>query len=336
MPKTNKVTRMLKLYYQLLVGKNLNKENFCEENGISERSFDRDIEDIRLFLSDEQAYCELDYDRKNNTYYLTQTLGEEMPIETAFLLIDILLSLKTITKAETEGVIEEVISATGLHAGVELKEYIINKFNLKNKWGDKSILKMHRDIAFSIYNKKAIDMQYEIADGSIKKRTVFPVSIETDDGFFYMRAFIIGRENDSPAFFRLDRIKSFKILNQYRFDEEKVITYLDDCKSRGIYHMLAGEKVDIKLKVRSSFGRVIADVFPNNTLISSANGNYSLYRISTYKQGFINWVLGQEDVYVMEPTSIQNEIVDRLHKSLELYNVKLYETGKEIDDGKKN
>lgn len=53
-----------------------------------------------------------------------------MPIETAFLLIDILLSLKTITKAETEGVIEEVISATGLHAGVELKEYIINKFNL--------------------------------------------------------------------------------------------------------------------------------------------------------------------------------------------------------------
>ena len=67
---------------------------------------------------------------KNNTYYLTQTLGEEMPIETAFLLIDILLSLKTITKAETEGVIEEVISATGLHAGVELKEYILNKLLL--------------------------------------------------------------------------------------------------------------------------------------------------------------------------------------------------------------
>ena len=47
------------------------------------------------------------------------------------------------------------------------------------------------------------------------------------------------------------------------FDEEKVIAYLDDCKNRGMYHMLAGEKVDIKLKVRSGFGRVIADVFPN-------------------------------------------------------------------------
>ena len=63
------------------------------------------------------------------------------------------------------------------------------------------------------------------------------------------------------------------------FDEEKVIAYLDDCKNRGMYHMLAGEKVDIKLKVRSGFGRVIADVFPNNTLISSEDGNYSLYRM---------------------------------------------------------
>ena len=165
-------------------------------------------------------------------------------------------------------------------------------------------------------------MQYEIADGSIKERTVFPVSIDVDDGFFYMRAFIIEKKSDSPAFFRLDRIKSFKILNQYRFDEEKVIAYLDDCKSRGMYHMLAGEKVDIKLKVRSSFGRVIADVFPNNTLIPSNDEHYSLYRISTYKQGFISWVLGQEDVYVIEPKSIQNEIVDRLYKSFELYNVK--------------
>lgn len=84
MPKTDKVTRMLKLYYQLLVGKNLNKENFCEENGISERSFDRDIEDIRLFLSDEQAYCELEYDRKNNTYYLTQTLGKKCQLRLHF------------------------------------------------------------------------------------------------------------------------------------------------------------------------------------------------------------------------------------------------------------
>lgn len=45
----DKITRMLILYSSLMNGEEINKTIFCFENDCSPRSFDRDIEDIRLF-----------------------------------------------------------------------------------------------------------------------------------------------------------------------------------------------------------------------------------------------------------------------------------------------
>ena len=48
----DKITRMLMLYSSLMNGEEINKTIFCFENDCSPRSFDRDIKDIRLFLSE--------------------------------------------------------------------------------------------------------------------------------------------------------------------------------------------------------------------------------------------------------------------------------------------
>ena len=87
--KTDKNTRVLSLYYKLLIGKFINKQEFCMEHGITERSFDRDIEDVRLFLSEEQSYSELLYDRQKNAYYLSNILGKSLSGDISFLLVDI-------------------------------------------------------------------------------------------------------------------------------------------------------------------------------------------------------------------------------------------------------
>lgn len=48
----DKITRVLMMYSKLLEGGKIYKKSFCEEMGIDRRTFDRDIEDIRLFLSE--------------------------------------------------------------------------------------------------------------------------------------------------------------------------------------------------------------------------------------------------------------------------------------------
>ena len=71
MAETEKVIRILTMYKQLLSGKRVNKDDFCSEYGINKRSFERDIEDIRTFLSESFSLQELIYDRKSNSYILT-------------------------------------------------------------------------------------------------------------------------------------------------------------------------------------------------------------------------------------------------------------------------
>ena len=67
----DKITRLLLLYYKWLQGDQVNKISFCLETGCQPRSFDRDIEDIRLFLADSYSYEELIYNRSENNYQLT-------------------------------------------------------------------------------------------------------------------------------------------------------------------------------------------------------------------------------------------------------------------------
>ena len=57
----DKVTRILLLYSKLIQGEKINKTIFCFENEYSPRSFDRDIDAIRLFLSDTFSMSELIY-----------------------------------------------------------------------------------------------------------------------------------------------------------------------------------------------------------------------------------------------------------------------------------
>lgn len=60
----DKITRMLMLYSSLMNGEEINKTIFCFENDCSPRSFDRDIKDIRLFLSESFSVLGLNYNRK--------------------------------------------------------------------------------------------------------------------------------------------------------------------------------------------------------------------------------------------------------------------------------
>lgn len=66
----DKITRILMLYSKLMQGEIINKTRFCLETECRSRSFDRDIEDIRLYLSESYSASELRYDRREGGIFL--------------------------------------------------------------------------------------------------------------------------------------------------------------------------------------------------------------------------------------------------------------------------
>lgn len=319
MSGTDKITRMLSLYYQLITGKMINKMSFCMDYGITYRSFDRDIEDIRLFLSEEQSYCELKYDRQGKVYYLTNIVGKNIPSEVSFLLVDILFSVKIISKAEMEGILVSLLDATEVYRNKELYDYIVRKLKLKNSWSSVAVLKMHRDLEHAIYEKKLIEINYEIGENNVEMRKVYPVQIRIDNGYVYLIAYIADKDYKNPAFFRLDRIKSFTILTKH-FAGEIQEEYIDRTRQIDLHNMMAGDEVEVTVKVCQAMRRIICDVFPSCKFIQQDSNQYYIYKIKTYKQGFLNWILGQEkEVIILEPESLKKELINRLKRSLSRY-----------------
>ncbi len=70
MGHTDMVTRILNMYEELRTGKQVHKASYCEEYGISERTFDRDIEKIRNYLSEFFCGKEVVYLSRENAYKL--------------------------------------------------------------------------------------------------------------------------------------------------------------------------------------------------------------------------------------------------------------------------
>lgn len=55
MAKTKMIYRILKMYESMNRGREIQKASFCEDHEIGKRTFERDIEKIRLFLSEEYS-----------------------------------------------------------------------------------------------------------------------------------------------------------------------------------------------------------------------------------------------------------------------------------------
>ena len=84
--------RILVLYQRLMAGKVINKAQLALEFETTERSIDRDILAIRLFLSDSFSGLDLVYDRKLRGYKLKNLrIKQDIGIGECYLLTKLLL-----------------------------------------------------------------------------------------------------------------------------------------------------------------------------------------------------------------------------------------------------
>lgn len=134
------------LYDALLTGNGVDKKSFSMEHGIDERSFDRDIEDIRLFLSDSFSCEELLFDRGRNIYYLTGSRPKYIDRMEATVILKILLESGLLRKDEMQGLLESVISSVAERDVMSIKEYLFYDVRNYNTNVSVAVLKFVEDL----------------------------------------------------------------------------------------------------------------------------------------------------------------------------------------------
>ena len=331
MPGTDKITRILILFYRLSKGEYIDKTAFAAEHNITERSFDRDVEDIRIFLSEIYTKNELLFDKARNGYFITGRHQIDFSGVEIVALLKILISSRAFRKDEMVGLVSAIVSLVPADKKANISQLLCSELeSYISPQHNKAILKIHWDVEQCILRHQIIELNYYKANGEQVRRRVLPISIVFSEHYFYLVAFRDNEEYDYPAFFRLDRIESF-LLTKDKYPQKLFEQYNVGTMKQCIQFMYAGNLFAVKLKCRSSVLEPVLDRLPNAEVIER-KGDFVIITAKVFGDGFIRWVLSQgKTIEVLEPPEFREKVKHEVSELLTLYT-----KGKDAEHGEKN
>lgn len=304
----DKITRLLLLYSKLVGGEEINKTIFCFENDCSPRTFDRDIEDIRLYLSESFSSKELKYKRSTNTYFIEGVKRSLLePME--YLLIEhILKDTMALRKDEFDILLMHLLENTEKTRSLENeRKEICSKY--ESPLHNRALLKMHGDLVNIIRTKKCISIKYLKSNEEEVIQKILSCDVKYNLGYLYLIGYRVETEDEYPTYYRMDRIFSFEILNsQSNSDQCRVRKYLDKY-ANGITQMYSGLFIEIGIQCSNDFYPYIFDKF-RNVIIVTQDEQYTVIKLEAFEDGFIKWIMSQttDKVTVIYPKSTIEKI----------------------------
>ena len=176
------------MLYDAMLNGGVSKKAFSLEHGINERSFDRDVEDIRLFLSESYSCEELLFDREDNTYSLSGSRAQYMDRMEATIIAKIMLESGVLRKDEMFGLLETLLSAVTPRDARSIEEYLAYDFKKYKTDIDVPVLKFVEDLCAIL--KTGRDIKITIQDISQNQCTekISPLELKCEGSTFQLVA----------------------------------------------------------------------------------------------------------------------------------------------------
>ncbi len=312
--KEGKSNRALSIYSRLMNGRIIYKAEEAVRFGVSEKSIQRDIEQIREFL-DNQAATDgipntLIYDYMKKGYLIQRAEDAHFTNDEILAACKILLSSRAFPKKEMNTILDKMIaccvpvSNQKIISDLLLNErYHYVELTHKQKILDKMML-----LGNAIEFQYVIEFDYQGIQGhSPKHRVVEPLAVMFSEFYFYLAGRIqnIDKEkafadpNDAyPTIYRIDRMKKLVITEEHfiapyrnRFEEgeyRKRIQFMYGGKLRKVRFKYSGFSIDSVL-----------DRLPTAKVVGEEDGKY-LIEAEVFGDGIDIWLRSQGNNVEME------------------------------------
>lgn len=333
--KQSKNSRTLDMYVRLCEGKIINKSEEAQRFGVDERSIQRDIDDIRAFISDRfsegKDTREVIYDRNKKGFVMIGEEASALSNSEILAVSKILLESRAFTKKEISSILDKVISGCVPQRNMKLVSDLIS--NEKYHYVElhhKSLIK-DKLWAFgeNIKQCELLEIVYEkqVASKETVKRIVEPVAVLFSEYYFYLNAFIVELDEDGkyvhkfdhPAVFRIDRIKQykeigtkFKIPYANRFEEGEF--------RKKVQFMYPGSLQRCRFRYTGRNKEAVFDRLPTAVLLSEDESG-AVFEVEVYGLGIMMWLLSQgANVEVLGPESFREKVKEEVEEMLGKYN----------------
>lgn len=219
-----KSARLLAIYARLLSGEGLNRVALAGEYGVAVRSIQRDIESLRCFLAEQRLPQDVVYDRRERAYKLVNSVPRGLSNSEILAVCKILLESRSMRRDEMMPILDKLIDCCVPEESKRaVTELIANeKHHYVEPHHGKHILDGLWEIGQAVKHRQVMEITYErMKEPRLVSRRVQPVGLMFSEYYFYLTAFLEDRtdfENPDdlfPTIYRLDRIKSFQVLNEH-------------------------------------------------------------------------------------------------------------------------
>lgn len=293
--KGNKGFRLINIYERLNRGEIINKASLSQELCVSEKSIQRDIEDLRVYLAEthnDEAEIDIRYDKVKKGYHLVRFEREWLTNKEVLAMSKILLESRAFEKEELDTLIKKLLMQTTDQDRRNVKSIITNEYrNYVPLKHNKKLLNIIWELTNCISNQNKVTFSYMRQDGVKKDRTVRPVSLMFSEYYFYLIAFIDGSDKEFPAIFRVDRISCLK-----KQSEKFVVPYherFNDGEFRKrVQFMYGGHLKRIKFKFSGSSIEAVLDRLPTAKILEKNDKEYVL-QAEVFGEGINMWIASQ-------------------------------------------
>ncbi|WP_455265399.1 helix-turn-helix transcriptional regulator [Phascolarctobacterium sp.] len=302
--------RLLYMYSRLVDGKMLYKKEEAQRFGCSLRSIQRDIEDLRSFLHEQNEATglvqDLVYNQKLGAYQLVPPSRNLLSNEEVFATLKILLESRAFTKKELYPIIDKLIDCCIPKTEQQRVSELIGNEKLlyvEPQHQDKFLKKMW-ELSGAVREQQEVTIAYRRTDGVQVQRTVQPVGIMFSEFYFYLIAFIAHKdkkkvkfeiENDPfPTIYRIDRIKGFTITDKHfavpyaqRFEEGEF--------RKRIQFMYGGHLQRLRFYFKGSCYEYILDRLPTAKVVQEDEKG-TLIEAEVFGKGIDIWLKSQGEL----------------------------------------
>ena len=218
----DKTFRALEIYDRFRRGEKLLKENLATEYGVSLKTIQRDIEELRYYLYEKRneiGEFEIKVENKHYVYKAVSDSDNTLTQKEILAVSKILLESRALTKNEMVPLIKKFQNQLSHKSKKEVDDLILDELELQH---GKELLEILWDLSIAIREKKLIAFDYSRMDKKQTKKEVKPAAIMFSEYYFYLISYGLNVEEDMPLVFRVDRMSNIK----YR-DERFYIPYKD-------------------------------------------------------------------------------------------------------------
>lgn len=292
--KKDKSFRLINMYERLHKGEILYKEDIMNQFGISEKTFNRDISDLRIYfieMNNNYDDC-IVYDKKTNGYYLSEKNQELLTQKEVVALCKILLESRAFNTNELNQLINKLNGLVSVNNREDVKEIIRKElFRYVPLQHQKPLLNLIWDITLMVNKQLKVSMTYKRMDNEVKQHLVLPVGLMFSEFYFYLIAYIDNKEYKYPTVFRLDRIMEYTNTNIY-FELPYSHQFDDGEFRKRVQFMYSGNLETVRFFCYENNLEAILDRLPSAKVISNNDEGY-LIEAETFGHGIDMWLNSQ-------------------------------------------